>query len=75
MKHDLKQIATDLTRDSKGWRFANHITDAVEFWCRGPGNSLDGILRVRQDGDKVFAVFHPGSGEFLVKFKNGKATL
>lgn len=71
MNHDLIQIATDLTRNSQGWRHADHITNDVEFWCRGPGNSLDGILRVRQDGDDVFAVFHPGSGEFLVKFKDG----
>ncbi len=72
---NLKEIATQLTANSKGWRHADHITDAMEFWCRGPGNSLDGILRVRQDGDNVFAVFHPGGGEFQVTFKNGVAVL
>lgn len=74
-KKKLLKLAKDILRQDKDWRFVAETTDSLEFWCRGTGNSLDGIFRIRQEDKNIIGVFHPGSGEKFVKIKAGRGVL
>lgn len=70
----MKKIAAKCLSGS-GWRFESSTDTSVDFWCRGAGNSLDGIFRLRTEGDMLIGLFIPGSGEFEVFHKRGKVTM
>jgi len=70
----MKKIAAKCVTGN-GWCFQSSTENTVELWCRGQGNSLDGIFRLRNDGDKLIGLFIPGSGEFEVFHKRGNVTL